>query len=567
MEEAEPPECPVCLQPYDAVSAVPRVLACGHTTCEACLTQLPSPFPNTIRCTVCTQLVKFVNSPSSLPKNLDLLHFSSLLQHRNQAKEEKRVSSPENGNNRSVFYTLTLQSWSYEFYRKWKKWIIPKDCISIEKAGSDSNDEAVYGKVLKSFEGDHMVGRVMEEKEIVGLIKIGVFVEREENPKFFKSSYESRIVTVLFDLSEEERARVEIISSAALRVSNVGKTYGFWYSEDENCVYIVCEKFNSPNLKLVPKEKENEEEKLSTNDIRDLGMLGMETCEILSNLHLEGLAIGFLSVRSIGFNDFGRVFIDLSEVLNTGRRMQKAPKVLELEASLKSNFLEEDLVFISPEMLLQFVIREGLEFDWGKSRYELSSASDVWSVACLLVWLIVGRSFLEKMEDFMHLVVDAIKSKKGCDYTGSYMSWMDKIAPLLESRLSSECASLKKTLCRCLSFDPGNRPVITELWRCLRESVIKPQFDTGFSLKQDLKKESSGHIVVLGELCHVVKESDKELIHDLQGKDKDDRADMESSVDDERAESMSPDHAKCTEMKGHLDCITGLAIGGMTCHP
>lgn len=75
MELPEPPECPVCLQPYDSTSTTPRVLACGHSACDNCLPRLPQPFPHTVRCPACTQLVKF-QGPSSLPKNIDLLRLA-----------------------------------------------------------------------------------------------------------------------------------------------------------------------------------------------------------------------------------------------------------------------------------------------------------------------------------------------------------------------------------------------------------------------------------------------------------------------------------------------------------
>ncbi|CAL9780547.1 unnamed protein product [Musa acuminata subsp. burmannicoides] len=39
----ESPECPVCLEPYDERSTVPRVLACGHSVCEQCIAALPTP--------------------------------------------------------------------------------------------------------------------------------------------------------------------------------------------------------------------------------------------------------------------------------------------------------------------------------------------------------------------------------------------------------------------------------------------------------------------------------------------------------------------------------------------
>ncbi|KAK4391045.1 hypothetical protein Sango_2167800 [Sesamum angolense] len=537
MDEAELPECPVCLQAYDAVSAIPRVLTCGHTTCEACLKQLPNPFPNTIRCTVCTLLVKFPNSPSSLPKNLDLLHLSSVLQHLHPQGNKKVISpsSPQaNGKDQSVLFPSALKSWSYDFYCKWKKWVLPGDCISIEKVGSESDGGVVCGEVLKYFQSDYMMGCVLREKEHVGLVRVGAFVESEEDSRIFKASYESRILTVLYRMEEEERNKLGIILNATLRVSNVGKVFGFWCNEDDKCVYMVCEKIASPNLvKCVLKKKEDKDERLSSDEISALAMLCMEICEILSRLHSEGLVIGFLRVSCFGFNDLGRVYVDLGEVLNTGRRLHMAVRkeLSDLEISLKDTFLDNDIMFISPEMLLNCFVKEGFKFDWGKSRYEVGCASDVWSLACLLVRLIVGSTFVEEMEHFLHFVVNAIKEEKGCDYSGLCMRWSEKIAVLLEGRLASEYASLQDILYRCLGFDPGNRPVITDLWKCLRELVVKPQFDTGLMLKQE-------------------------------GKNMNDRADVELRVDEDVVQGLSRGHVKCTEMKGHLDCITGLAIGG-----
>lgn len=440
----------------------------------------------------------------------------------------------------------------------------------IEKTGPENDGGVVNGKILKSFESDHVMGCDLREKENVGLVKVGIFVEDEEDSKFFKSSYESRIVSVLCGMKEVERDELGIILNATLRVSNVGKAHGFWYNEDDKCVYIVCEKLTSPNLiKCVLKRKEDEKERLSTDEISVLGMVGMETCEILSCLHFEGIIIGFLNLRCFCFNDFGRVCIDLSEILNTGWRMNMAVRRArrDLEVNLKNNLFDQKLVFTSPEMLLQLVAKEGFELDSRKSSYEVSSASDVWSVACLLVWVIVGNSFVEEVESFLHSVINAIKDEKDCDYSGFYMSWMEKIAALLEGRLGLACASLQEILCRCLGFEPGNRPVITELWKCLRELVIKPQFDMGFSLKQELKKQNAGHYIVLGDVCHTVEETDKELIHGFQGKDMNDRDHVELRVEGDVVDGISRGHVKCVEMKGHLDCITGLAIGGMTCDP
>ncbi|KAL3840041.1 hypothetical protein ACJIZ3_024632 [Penstemon smallii] len=563
MEQAEPPECPVCLQPYDTVSAIPRVLTCGHTTCEACIKQLPNPFPNTVRCTVCTLLVKLPNSPSNLPKNLDLLHFSSLLQHRHHSiKEEKKSLKGEKKEQLSLL-PLISKSWSHEFYCKWNRWIIPEDCIFFieEEMGSD---EIVYGgKVLKSFFESVNSGCVLRENEIVGLVKVGVFVENKEDSELFRCSYESRIVSVLFEMKEEGRVELNSILDVNLRVSNVGKVYGVWYNENDSYVYMVCEKFGSPKLiQCLLKEKEDEEESLSIDGMSGLWMLGMEMCEILSHLHSKGLAIGCLGSSCFTFNNFGRVYLDLSEIINMGRTIDMAFHCKDLELSLKKNLLDKNFVLISPELLLHYIVKEDSELVRGRSGYEVGCGSDLWSLSCLLVWVLVGSSFLEEMQTLLHHVVDIKSDEKGFDYSGLYIIWIEKIEALLRDRLGLEYVSLQEILCRCLRFDPENRPHITELWKCLRELVIKPKFDFGVSLDQEVTEENSGFCVVLGELCRIVEETNKEFVNGFPGVDENGTGDGKSRVDGDVVEGVSKSRVKCIEMKGHLDCITGLAVGG-----
>ncbi|KAJ6762211.1 hypothetical protein OIU74_024826 [Salix koriyanagi] len=93
MESPELPECPVCLSTYDGECTIPRVLPCGHTTCESCLKNIPQKYPLTIRCPACTQLVKYPSQqgPSSLPKNIDLLRLIQQLQDHNPQKPNNKI--------------------------------------------------------------------------------------------------------------------------------------------------------------------------------------------------------------------------------------------------------------------------------------------------------------------------------------------------------------------------------------------------------------------------------------------------------------------------------------------
>ncbi|XP_042033598.1 uncharacterized protein LOC121780146 [Salvia splendens] len=529
----EPQECPVCLQLYDATAAIPRVLSCGHTTCEVCLKLLPRPFPNTIRCTVCTLLLKLPNSLSSLPKNLDLLYFSSLLQ-RTRPLEEKTPIPPDFKGAESVYSPSVLKPWPYEFYCKWGRWILPKDCILIGGRPLD-------GKVLWCFESDRVVGCVFSENDHVGLIKVGIFMGGEDDSEIIKPSYESRILTFLWGMGEDERDKLGVVFKACFRVSSLGKAFGFWCNEEDRSVYIVCQKLASSSfIDCVFNRRKDEEERLIADEIRFWGVVGVEICEILMRLHLEGLTVGYLSLNCLGFDDFGRVCVDLSEVLKSGRRVSK-----NVEFGLKDMFLEHNAVFLCPEVLLQLFVKAGFELD-SRNVSKVGPVSDVWSLASLLVCVLVGSSFEEEMESFLHYVVNAVKDEKGCDYDGLYLAWMGKVSALLKSRLGSDFASLLDVLCRCLGLEPGHRPLATELWKCLRGLVVKPQCDIGFTLKNENKNQESGGYIVLGDVCCMVDGTG----HGSKGEEEAERDDARLRVEGDVVDGITRGDFKCLEVKG-----------------
>ncbi|KAG6388645.1 hypothetical protein SASPL_150077 [Salvia splendens] len=417
----------------------------------------------------------------------------------------------------SVSSPSVLKPWPYDFYYKWGRWILPKDCILNGGTPLDSYGGVLDGKVLRCFESDRMVGCVLRENDHVGLIKVGIFMGGEVDSGIIKPSYESRILTVLWGMGEDERDKLRVIFKACFRVSNVGKAFGFWCNEEDKSVYIVCQKLASSSLiDCVFNRRKDEEERLIADEISFWGVVGVETCEILMRLHLEGLTVGYLSLNCLGFDDFGRVCVDLSEVLKSGMGVSK-----NVEFGLKDLFLDQNSVFLSPEVLLQLFVNVGFELD-SRNVSKVGPVSDVWSLASLLVWVLVGSSFEEEMKSFLHSVVNAVKDEKGFDYDGLYLAWMGKVSALLKRRLGSDFASLLDVLCRSLGLEPDHRPLATELWKCLRGLVVKPQCDIVFTLKNEHKNQESGGYIVLGDVCCMI--------------------------------------------EGHLGFITGLAIGGIACH-
>lgn len=432
----------------------------------------------------------------------------------------------------------------------------------IGETDPDNDNGVLGGKVLRSFESDRVMGCVLREKEDVGLIKVGIFVESEADSKLIKPSYESRILTVLWGVKEDERDKLGAFISATFRVSNVGKAYGFWCHNEDACVYIVCEKLASSNfIDCVFKSEKDEKEGLSADEMSFLGMVGMEICEILRRLHLEGLTVGYLSLNCLGFNDFGRVCVDISEVVNTNRRVSATVRraCKGMEFSVKDVLLDHNLVFLSPEVLLQLIVNEGFELN-SLNVYKVGPVSDVWSVASLLVWVIVGSSFAEEMECFLNSVIDSVKNEKDCDYSGLYIGWMEKIVVLLEGKLRTSCAILVDVLCRSLRLEPENRPMAAELWKCFRGLIVMPRFDIGLRLKWEEKSEDSDCYIVIGDVCRVVEEAEDGVKEEV-GNDGDD---LKLKIEGDVVDGISQGRFKCLEMEGHFGFITSLAIGGMT---
>ena len=79
-------ECPICSEVFNEAINCPRLLACGHTCCEECLSQVIS--DTQIMCPTC-RTISVSPSPSSLPKNYIVLDFIV-----NERMSEQTTSKP-----------------------------------------------------------------------------------------------------------------------------------------------------------------------------------------------------------------------------------------------------------------------------------------------------------------------------------------------------------------------------------------------------------------------------------------------------------------------------------------
>ncbi|ESW09462.1 hypothetical protein PHAVU_009G129300 [Phaseolus vulgaris] len=541
----ELPECPVCLQSFDDRDAIPRVLSCGHSVCEACLAELPQRYPNTIRCPACTQLVKYPSQqgPSSLPKNIDLLRLSlqnspSPSKHSHRHNQRSTINS---GYDHSSF-------WSPEFYDAWKNWILPHDAVLTE---------------------DHCLGQLSSSK---GRVYIGVnrcvslapiVCLSPGNDSKFRFSYVAWVIKCLERMSEVAREELARILEASVRQSRVCRAFGLWSEGVEAPLYMVCErqsgnlldKFGELGNGFVGGNEGGLE--LDGGGIFSFLMIGRGVCEAVLSLHLEGLVAGCLGLSCFSFDELGGICVDLNEVLGMGRQLHAVSGKHEKEAMCKDCL--ENEIFASPEVLYELLHKRRSAPDSGHLRYPIGYGSDVWSLARVLLWLLIGnelpRNSLEMIEE------------NGGDSTASYVCWVEKVSSFLEDKLGSEYLSLRKTLCKCLDVNPGNRPDVVDVRKSIQDTLVKPQFEFLGNLEVTKNKDSAGHCLVLGELCLLPKEwSDEPREHELREKEIGGQPnfvqDGKDKSDEDFAAGLSGGLTELKDLRGHLDCVSGLAVGG-----
>lgn len=544
--DIELPECPVCLLSYDGEYTIPRVLACGHTACETCLVNLPQKYPNAIRCPACNVIVKFPpQGPPSLPKNIDLLRLIP-----SSSKANPQIPDKPFTNYQQVNFVPRL--WSDELYSAWKDWVLPEDAVSL---------------VSKSKEGDELCGGLLRETTKVSLVRVGSLSCDDDS--VFKFSYVERIMNCLSRMKKEETDELSFICRVCSKQNRVCKTLGLWGNLEDGYLHLVCEGLNGCLL--------NELRDLGEDGIFTFSIIAMEICEAMISLHKEGLIVGCLSISCFKFDDLGHLYIDLNEILEMERRICRL--VGEAGSGEGTGHGEMDLIltdlltneiFVSPEVLLELLQRQGIKVEGGGLKYSVGYSSDVWSLSCVLLRILVGKEFTNELVEYLPCKNVEISNESFLNVVWSNTGWMGKICSSLDYKFGRKLESVQQSLFKCLNLVPGSRPPLPDIWKCIRELIIKPQFDGMVSLNSTIWKESTSHCLFLGELSlywQCKERAERPGGHEWEGTEDDGETDFNQTgkdrMDKHLVNGLSDGTVKYKDLRGHLDCITGLAVGGM----
>lgn len=410
--------------------------------------------------------------------------------------------------------------------------------------------------------------RLVDDQK-AGLVEIGRFELGEEY--LFEYSYVSKVMSVLGCMSDGQRTELGTLLGLSLRQPRVCGVLGLWLDVESGLLYLVTERKNDGVLSLGDLRYWFDQENQGWMPF--LSMVGVELCEAFVGLQSEGIVCGCLGLSCLCFDEFGHVYIDLGEVLLTGRKIYQC--VLEdldgkrrIEGSeviaLVMDLLNKD-VFISPEMLFEWMHREGIEMQSKGVNSKVDYSSDLWLFACVLLGLITGKQFAEGMRNYWMAVLGAEREGVS-DCKILYLQWVERMNATLEALVGSEYPSLQEVLMKCLDLDPANRPLIPDAWETMRGSNAYHCCSHVSRLNRVSIKDNAIQCLVLGELCNISNDLSKESTISGLNREEDNHEAAATQVTEMKVgtvvEGLSAGKLHCNDLQGHLDCVTSLCIGG-----
>lgn len=333
---------------------------------------------------------------------------------------------------------------------------------------------------------------------------------------------------------------INLVAASARLARRVCRVFGVWMGPEVATLWLVSER----HTRRVPRLLDETTNGLDM--VARIRAFGMEVCEALMELQGEGLVLGCLRLDCFCLDRFGRCLLNLNEVLVLCRGVR---------AGL---CLTKGGALVAPEMaavLSDATRMRSRDFDG-----LVGHNSDVWLLGCILVAFVTGDEQLAARWDTY----------------GSHDDWQKEVLTRLGAVLiGTQLEPLVAITASCLSYDPEERPEISDVWKCIRGSWMKPASDA-LAAMDGLAAQKGLRCLLLGELSSMYSgpgaiESDDKM-QSSRGSD-----DEILTPDDERNHGCMNNETVCAAeinepqrdgvfksltLLAHRDCVTGLAIGG-----
>ncbi|RCV17651.1 hypothetical protein SETIT_3G236900v2 [Setaria italica] len=524
--DADPPECPVCLSPFDAASAVPRVLPCGHSLCGPCIVALPpastaATAGSSLRCPLCSQCVPFSRAlgPSSLPKNLALI---ALLPSSSPSPSHTPTATAPPP------LPLPLHAAHSRLLSRFRHAVLPQSTSPLRSAPTPAR--LAFG----SLDTDLGEPWFCAGGRPVSLLPIETHPgegrpSAEQEAVFYRPSHAARVLAAIGALSDAAREELAgLIASSARLARQVCRIYGVWMDSDAPPLWMVSERHTRSVSRLL-----EEETIIGEEMVAQIGFVVMEACEVIMRLHCEGLVLGCLGLDCFCLDRFGHCLLDFNQVLALCRGVRAGTHNIG--------------AFVAPEVVAVLgdtLRRMDHDFDG-----LVGCSSDIWSLGCVLV------SFLTRDEQLV----------AGWNSEGSYDDWEKEVVTRLNaSLLGTQLEPLAAIIVSCLSYDPKGRPEIADVWKRIRGLLMKSS-DVALAPDDDSAAQKSFRCLLFGELSLMFKSDCKAQLY--QGAEENisnqDDGSNGGCIDNRVIDGpQSAGMFKSATLVAHCDCVTGLAIGG-----
>lgn len=634
------PECVVCLQAYDEGEHVPRVLSCGHSLCESCALELPTHWGGSsggnssgkcggglIRCPECNHHTRLpLGGHLELPKNIELMRLIQSLQQppaasssgrkanilqggssfnanqlENDVQKEQRQKIERPSAKGSSKGSLLLK----ELYVEPLVWILPQTAIK-------RRDTAIFGNSI----GDvcPVSDKLVTQEVILHSLSSGI--GRTAGMGF---SYGKLVQSAWETLIPEARIEISQLMTFAHQCPTVAEVLGLWMSE-EGELFLVSkvhgegirqamslfeqsgDASGSLSRKAVGEERttcdgSKEDGSNRESSLRTLARLGVEICEILTELHAHGLIVGTLGPECFVLDNFGHIRLHIDGILSLRRRVWSALSLLSSDSEVNTkccdvqglswssetcksskSYLElpcSRQEYISPEVL--DYIKKSSRRDEAEEKptptpdeyaeqTTVTPKADIWSLGRLLLQLFSGSVPLGGVES--SAAYRSIVVEKFFDPPDEQVGLRGGVLLLGQHK------RLLGQLVKCFDHEPSERPEVTDVWCTLKELLD----DQGLQLSTDWKA-SEPNLLGLG-FQELIGEATDNFVMELGPRTA--AAETSNNVQENqiiRAEmrrealigqrpSIDGDQC-CFEVEilhGHHDTVSSITICGMSAH-
>ncbi|KAL3688251.1 hypothetical protein R1sor_014560 [Riccia sorocarpa] len=429
------------------------------------------------------------------------------------------VSSPSTASilHNSIFPTNLRQE-----FGDWDvgAWILPQEVIELKTNSSAGSDSGLsFGEIVQ--EQGWARSRIsvsllrLEVNRCGNSIATGSEYRRSSEAECSKErekSYEQVLLEVADGLNPRTKCEISVMFRTSSLCHRVCKIFGLWMNQELE-LYLVSEypeggerlswdvlikdridlsKPKDGSRKSHAQFRKVDAESLGREKLEVLTSIGIRLCELLLEIHSQGLVLGLLSPKYIVFDQFDNMLLDMNTALadrnSLLQRTSKSQRSIESYRADGQDLTDKEerklWEYMCPELLALLV--RAIPQSEATNAYQyvkhdrfhrplhteawITRGADAWSLGCIILELLSGKlahsgSDLYEFLDHIRLYND----ENGLFFCLQCLSYQNIGCRDCECVPFPGYSNLQRLLGGCFKYDPKERTDIYEIWQGLKE--------------------------------------------------------------------------------------------------